>query len=85
MSVLNGKIDYPEGILEELSSKVPTTTISAGKIAAEVGNPKTMNIILLGALVKSMGLEEINWDNVKARFAEVNKIAFRMEMEKIAN
>ena len=56
MSVLNGKIHYSEGILEELSSKVPTPTISVGKIAAEVGNPKNMNIILQGALVKSMGL-----------------------------
>ena len=40
-----------------------------------------MNIVLLGALVKAMGLDEIDWDaeieaNVKARFVDLNKKAF---------
>ncbi len=40
-----------------------------------------MNIVLLGALVKAMGLDEIDWDaeieaNVKAKFIDLNKKAF---------
>lgn len=77
MPILSGKFDYPDGILEELSSKAPTTVVNAAKHATELGNPKVMNVILLGTIIKSMGLETINWekiirDNVKPKFAELN-------------
>lgn len=44
-----------------------------------------MNIILLGTIVKSMELEHIDWDkiieeNVKEKFIEINKKAFRVGM-----
>ena len=44
-----------------------------------------MNIILLGTLVKSMGLEEINWekiirDNVKEKFVDINIKAVKRGM-----
>ena len=32
--------------------------------AKELGNSKVMNIILLGALVKSMSLEDIDWESI---------------------
>ena len=40
-----------------------------------------MNIVLLGALVKAMDLDGIDWDaeieaNVKPQFVEINKKAF---------
>jgi indolepyruvate ferredoxin oxidoreductase beta subunit len=85
MPILSGKADYPEGIIEELSSKVNTTVIDAGKYAAELGNSKVMNVILLGTIIKSMGLEEINWDkiirdNVKPQFVELNLKAIEVGM-----
>ena len=40
-----------------------------------------MNIVLLGALVKAMGIDDVDWDaeieaNVKPKFVELNKKAF---------
>jgi indolepyruvate ferredoxin oxidoreductase beta subunit len=85
MPILSGKVDYPEGIIEELSSKVKTTVIDAGRYAAELGNSKVMNVILLGTIIKSMGLEEIKWDkiirdNVKPQFVEINLKAIEVGM-----
>ena len=77
-----GAAEYPEGIIEHLSTICDVKAFKAAEIATELGNPKAMNIVLLGALVKSMGgLDEIDWDaeieaNVKAKFIDLNKKAF---------
>lgn len=76
---------YPEDILEQLAAATPTTVINAADEAEKLGNSKVMNVILLGATVKLMGLEEVNWhkvieDNVKPAFAELNKKAFDIGM-----
>jgi indolepyruvate ferredoxin oxidoreductase beta subunit len=44
-----------------------------------------MNVILLGATIKSMGLEDINWekiirDNVKPQFVDLNLKAIEVGM-----
>lgn len=77
MPVVMGKCTYPDGILDELKSKVPTTIVDAEKEAVHLGNSKVMNIILLGTIVKKMNLESIDWnkiisDNVKPAFVEIN-------------
>ena len=46
--ILMGKKEYPPGILDELYSKVNIKVFKAGEIANQLGNPKTMNIVLLG-------------------------------------
>jgi len=83
--ILSGKIDYPEGILETLKASAHTTVINASGIAEQIGNPKTMNIVLLGALVKAMKLTDIDWekiirDNVKPKFVEANIKALKAGM-----
>lgn len=85
MPILSGNFDYPEGIIEELSSKVQTTAIDAAKHARDLGNSKVMNVILLGTIIKSMGLQDINWekiirDNVKERFVDLNLKAIELGM-----
>jgi indolepyruvate ferredoxin oxidoreductase beta subunit len=85
MPILNGKAEYPQGIIEELQSKVKTTVIDAAKLAAQLGNQKVMNIILLGTIIKAMGLEQINWDkiirdNVKPQFVDINLKAVEVGM-----
>lgn len=85
MPVLSGKAEYPEGIIEKLSEKVKTTAIDAHKYAAELGNPKVTNVILLGAIIKAMKLEKINWekiikDNVKPKFVDLNLKAIEVGM-----
>ncbi|MGV8979600.1 indolepyruvate oxidoreductase subunit beta [Clostridium sp.] len=77
MPILSGKFDYPTGIIEELESKVPTKVVDAARLASELGNPKVMNIILLGTIIKLMRLEAIQWDkiirdNVKPQFVDIN-------------
>ncbi|MDD2189423.1 MAG: indolepyruvate oxidoreductase subunit beta [Eubacteriales bacterium] len=79
--IQQGKAKYPEGIIEELSSKAEVFVFKAGDIAVELGNKRTMNIVLLGALTKAMNLPGIDWeavirDNVKKGFEEINIKAF---------
>lgn len=86
--ILSGKVDYPEGILDTLKASAQTTVINAAEIAKEIGNPKTMNIVLLGALIKAMNLTEIDWekiirDNVKPAFVELNVKALKAGMDVI--
>ena len=86
--ILVGKEPYPEGIIEDLSAKTEVSVFKAADIARELGNPKTMNIVLLGALVKAMGIEDMDWDNfismnVKRGFEELNIKAFRAGMAAI--
>ena len=82
-----GTAEYPEGITEHLKGICDVHAFKAADIATELGNPKAMNIVLLGALVKSMGgLDDIDWDaeieaNVKPKFVELNKKAFRAGYE----
>jgi indolepyruvate ferredoxin oxidoreductase beta subunit len=77
-----GVAEYPEGIIEHLKEKVDVLSFKAAEVATELGNPKAMNIVLLGALVKAMGgLDDIDRDaeieaNVKPKFVERNKKAF---------
>ena len=77
-----GAAEYPEGIIEHLQGICDVKAFKAAEIASELGNPKAMNVVLLGALVKSMGgLDDIDWDaeieaNVKEKFVDLNKKAF---------
>ncbi len=77
-----GAAEYPKGILEELAAKADVSVFRAGAIAEGLGNSKTMNIVLLGALVKVLNMPEIDWEqaicsNVKQGFEEINIKAFR--------
>ncbi|SMC52854.1 indolepyruvate oxidoreductase subunit beta [Sporomusa malonica] len=87
--ILMGKREYPQGVLEIIKSKVKTTVIKAGEIAESLGNAKSMNIVLFGALVKGMNLTNIDWEaairkNVKESTADVNIKAFKAGMEALA-
>ncbi len=86
--ILMGVAKYPEQILEELKSKAQVSVFKAGEIAAEIGNSKGMNVVLLGVLIKAMNLEEIPWDeiikaNVKPAFVDMNIEAIRRGMESV--
>lgn len=81
--------EYPENALEVLAQKADTKIVNAGEIAANLGNPKCMNVVLLGTLVKLMKLEDLDWDKaiehcVKPKFIDLNKAALRAGMEAVA-
>ena len=84
MPVLLGQQGYPHEADKALQDAVADVkVIPASRIAEELGNIKAQNICLLGALVKSMGLEDkLDWEElissfVPAKTVEVNLKAFR--------
>lgn len=87
--ILMGKEDYPEGVIDIIKDKANTNIIDAAKIAENLGNTKVMNIVLFGALVKAMGLTDIDWEDVirktvKEKFVDINIKAFNAGMNAIA-
>ncbi|WKY43136.1 indolepyruvate oxidoreductase subunit beta [Eubacteriaceae bacterium ES2] len=89
LSVIIGAASYPNDILAELENSVKTLrSMKAGQMAEEMGNIKVMNVILLGSLVKAMGLTDINWEeiisqNVKPQFVELNIKALKAGMDAV--
>lgn len=84
--VLTGKEKYPENVNERLTDLVENTVIiKAAEIAENLGNIKAQNVVLLGALIKVLKLEEINWNEVissivPSKAIELNKKAFEAGM-----
>jgi len=79
--ILIGEKEYPQGIIEDLKNELDTVVIDAMEMAQNIGNPKTQNIVMLGALIGALGIDEVKWDDViselvKPRFVEINKKAF---------
>ncbi len=90
MVTLNGKISYPENIIEKLQEKVQAILIDGTSQAEELGNSKAMNIIMLGALVKAMNLQHLDFekaikDNVKPKFVDLNLKAFNLGLNNSLN
>ncbi|MCL2399002.1 MAG: indolepyruvate oxidoreductase subunit beta [Defluviitaleaceae bacterium] len=81
MPVVSGVADYSDKILDELKAKVSDIiVVNAFEEALALGNPKVLNIVLLGTIVKMMDLTKVNWDEiianeVKADFVELNQKA----------
>lgn len=90
LSVIIGTNPYPAGILEELRSKVETVrAMKAGEMAENMGNIKAMNVILLGSLIKLMGLTDIDWQAIiakliKPQFLELNLGALQAGMDAVS-
>ena len=81
-----GLAEYPEGCLEAMQAHFNTMTIKAAEIAEKVGDAKCMNVVLFGALVKALKMENIDWetviaDTVPPKFKELNIAAYRAGME----
>ena len=81
MPVLSGKRKYPQTVLEELKSRTTVLPLDATQIATDIGNPKSANVVLLGALIKALNLTDIDWKSiisrtVKPKFVDINLKAF---------
>lgn len=87
-TVLAGLADYPEGVIETIKERANTTVFKAAEIAQSLGNPKTMNVVLVGALIKALGLESLDWESViketvKEKFVDINLKALQMGMDQL--
>lgn len=86
MTVVIGASSYPENIIEDLKKEHTVYSIDAGKIAAELGNSKVLNSVVLGVAAKYIGFDEEQWlstieNTVPAKTIEINKKAFLMGYE----
>ena len=59
-----------------------TIVVDANRIAEELGNSKCMNVVLFGAMCDSLGVPEVDWEQVVAdtvpqKVRDLNIKAFR--------
>ncbi len=86
-SVLMGQELYPGGLVERIKAQFADFLLVDGqKIAADSGNVKAANTVLLGAVSKRLSIAEEYWlkaleKMVPAKALDVNKRAFRMGRE----
>jgi indolepyruvate ferredoxin oxidoreductase beta subunit len=84
IGVQNGSEKYPEIAAELISARAgKMVAMDASEEARKLGNIRVMNIILLGASVRQLGLEGIEWgkiiaENVKPQYVELNQQAFEL-------
>ena len=81
-SVLMGEEAYPEGLAERIKAQFDDFLLIDGqKMAADAGNIRAANTVLLGAVSKRLSIPEEYWMKalekmVPAKALEVNKRAF---------
>ncbi len=88
-TIAAGLCQYPEGCLEAMESHFTCHILQAEKLARELGNPKCMNIVLFGSMVKALKMDDIDWEAVIAetvppKFRELNLNAYRAGYEAVS-
>jgi len=82
MSVAVGSASYPENAIEAMEDVCETITIPAAEIAIGLGNARTMNVVLLGTLVKALGLESLpgtGWEEIMSELIPEKLLAINLE------
>ena len=75
-------LDFAFDVVEKYQDKITKTYVfNAFKEAEKLGNPRAMNIVLLGAIVKCLSLEDIDWkktieESVHEKHLKLNLKAF---------
>ena len=87
--ILSGQVDYPTALADEIMQKADTIAIDAMNIVQGFGAPKSMNMVLLGTLVREIGLSGADWRKlfqtmVKECFIESNLKALQMGIQHAA-
>lgn len=83
-AVALGQVEYPSQIVEELKQTCPSTQVVNGlDLALKVGNAKTVNTVLLGALSNVLDLERDIWlqalrKMIPQRLLDINLQAFEL-------
>lgn len=85
-----GKASYPHDAIEQLRQTVEhVCPIRATELAQQLGTIRVASIILLGALVKKLGLEQYDWTalicrKVPAKFLEANLKAYQVGLQSVS-
>jgi indolepyruvate ferredoxin oxidoreductase beta subunit len=89
MPTLTGAQPYPHDAIDSVRASGADVTVVRGYAIAEgLGNSRAQNIVLLGALVRELGLDGIDWEgivgeNVPAKARELNLAGFREGIKQI--
>ncbi len=90
-AVALGKMAYPENILDELTGRgINVVAIDAFAVAQEVGELRTANVAMVGAMsnflaVPGQAFLDVIDTRVKPAFREVNKLAFEAGRKLVYN
>jgi indolepyruvate ferredoxin oxidoreductase beta subunit len=69
LSVLIGAVEYPDQIIEKLQAQIDNMLVVDGEnIANEIGNSRVQNIVLLGTVIKALGLDKVDWITILKQF-----------------
>ena len=88
-AVATGKMEYPENVLDELTSQdIHVKELDAFEIASRVGEVRAVNIVMVGVLSTYLPIEEqvfldVMNERIPERFRDVNIKAFQ-EGRKVA-
>ena len=89
MPVVTGVAKYPEGVLDAIAAKgVKVLALDALSLAEQAGSVKAVNVVLIGAMAKSLGQEPEVWlkaieATVPAKFLEMNRKAFQLGFDAV--
>ena len=84
MPVVTGAAQYPQGLLEQIQAQgAGLLAFDALSLAEQAGSVKAVNVVLIGAMAKSLGSEKEIWlktieKTVPPKFVEMNKRAFEL-------
>ena len=87
MPVVTGAAEYPQELVEKIQKKgVRILALDALTLAKQAGSPKAVNVVLLGAMAKSLDLAPEVWlETIRAtgpaKFVELNERAFQLGYE----
>lgn len=82
LTTATGQEVYPAGVSEELHTQFPAChLVPALAVAQELGNPRVVNVILLGLLAKKLSFPKEAWlkalkDRLPAKVLDINLAAF---------
>ena len=87
--ILSGKVEYPSGLTDEIVKKADTVVINAMDIVMQLKTPRSMNMVLLGALIRLIGLDDLDWNSaleemVKKPFVETNLKALQIGLQQVS-
>ncbi len=91
MPVVTGAMEYPQGLLEEMKEKgVKVLAVDALALAEEAGSSKAVNVVLIGAMARHLGVEKEIWLNavkrcVPEKFLDLNLKAFELGYQTESN
>ena len=89
-TVSSGMGKYPENVEDRLKKSFRNLKyIDAAKAAEKTGNPKTNNLVVLGALSTALDFPESLWEDaikvcVKTKFIDINIRAFNLGKQLVA-